>query len=78
MVLAVDLFENCTEPPSLRMFAFPSLALLVKAISPIAPFLPAAAMRFYMVPELFAMPTLLMVSINPGLAVMCKDSWRPQ
>ena len=50
--------------------AFPALALLVKAISRIAPFLPAAAMKFCVIPELFMMPIPLIVSLNLALAVI--------
>jgi hypothetical protein len=63
---ALEWLKKFVAPPSLEIETLlPAVALLAKRISP-----PATVARFCVSRELFVMPTPLIVSVNPGLAVM--------
>ncbi len=53
-----------------KMMEDPAVALLVKNIRPRLPAPSTAVTKFCVVPELFVMPTPLIVRVNPGSAVM--------
>ena len=75
---AVELLKKFVEPPNIKMFTWlPAVALFENTIVPPFPKGSVAVMKFCVIPELFAMPIPLMVSVTPGLAVMgCRDSRR--
>ena len=68
---AVEMSKNSVTPPSAPLTAppllvkevwLPAVALLVNAINPLLPLLSTAATKFCAIPELFVIPTPLMVS----------------
>jgi hypothetical protein len=64
---AVDVLKKLIVPPSLKMDRLlPAVALLENAIVPPLSPTPTCCV----IPELFVMPTPLIVRVNPGLAVM--------
>src|SRR6266481_6947279 len=65
---AVALWKKFVSASALKMLALPAVALLVNTIALRESPLPSFK-KFCVVPELFVMPTPLMVSVNPGLAV---------
>src|SRR5713101_3318459 len=76
---AVDVPKNCimlpgapaTAPPLMvKAVRLPAAALLVNAIVPKLLASSTGATKFCMIPELFVMPTPLMVNVNMGLAVI--------
>ena len=74
---AVDLFKKNNWPPSPipspGLFVntlLPAVALFENTIVPTLPEISAGVTKFCVAPELLVMPTPLMVSVNPGLAVM--------
>ena len=77
---AVEVLKKAVSPlpceklaaaePLLVKMEVPAAALLVKDICPKLPVPSTAVTKFCVIPELFVMPTPIMVSVNPGPAVM--------
>ena len=55
-----------------KVVRLPAVALFVNAIVPMWPAPSIGPTKFCMIPELFVMPTPLMVNVNVGLAVIVK------
>ena len=76
---AVELSLKFVEPPFTNMpiaplfvktVPLPAVALFMNFIDPTLRAVFTAVTKFCVIPELFVMPTPLILSVNPGLAVM--------
>src|SRR5207249_12222519 len=74
---ALDVLKKAVSPSLslaelllVKMMEDPAVALLVKNIRPRLPAPSTAVTKFCVIPELFVMPTPLIVRVNPGSAVM--------
>jgi hypothetical protein len=76
---ALELSKNCVMPPSesldggpllVKTVRFPTVALFLNCIIPRVPVISAVVTRFWVVPELFAIPAPLTVNVNMGPAAI--------